>query len=80
MAKKAALTDAQKESKFKDLAGKRMNRILNGIAGLSKLAATSRYRYTPAQVEKMEKAFQESLNHCFAGFKGARQGKTGFQF
>lgn len=76
----AKVTDAQKAAKFRDLAEKRMNRILNGIAGLSKLSATSRYSYSPVQVEKMEKAFQGALNSCFAGFKGARQGKSGFEF
>lgn len=77
---KAPLTDAAKEKKFRELAEKRMNRILNGIAGLSKLSAPSRYKYNPQQVEKMEKAFQNALNLCFAGFKGARQGKSGFEF
>ena len=79
MAKKV-ITDAQKEAKFRELAEKRMNRILNGIAGLAKLSAPARYRYNVGQVDKMEKAFQVSLNACFAGFRGARQSKSGFEF
>lgn len=79
MAKKPAMTDAQKEAKFKELAAKRMNRILNGIAGLSKLSS-GRYKYSAAHVDKMEKAFQQALNACFAGFRGGRQTGTGFEF
>lgn len=76
---KTSMTDAQKEAKFKELAGNRMNRILKGIASLSKLAAT-RYKYAPSQVDKMEKAFQVALNDCFARFKGAKQKESGFEF
>lgn len=79
MAKKT-VTDADKEKKFRELAELRMNKILNGIAGLSKLSAPSRYKYSPQQVAKMEQAFQAALNACFAGFKGARQSKSGFEF
>jgi hypothetical protein len=78
---KGKATDAQKSAKFRELAEKRVTRIIRGIAGLSKLSATSRYAYSPQQVEKMLTAIADALEAASAAFKaGGSKGGGGFTF
>lgn len=74
MAKKT-LTEAQKAAKWRDLAQKRFDRAINAIRGLTKLANTKRYSYTPKQVETMKNTFEARLDAMFAAYEGKSAAK-----
>jgi len=79
---KGKASDVEKSAKFKELAQKRVSRILKGVAGLAKLSATARYRYTPDQVEKMFSAIGDACKVCLASYQagGQKGGGDGFKF
>jgi hypothetical protein len=75
-------SDAEKAAKFRELASKRMTRILRGIAGLAKLSATARYKYSPQDVDKMANALSDACKVCLAAYQsGGLKGEGGgFKF
>lgn len=74
MAKKTAgMTDAQKGKKWTELAEKRFNRALSAIRGLTKLANTKRYAWTPNQIKTMKDAFEARLDGMFKAYAGEEQ-------
>lgn len=71
MAKKGkTMTDAQKSEKWTELAEARLNRSLKAIRGITKLANSRRYHWTPKQLETIKKAYEAALDDCFAAYEG----------
>lgn len=77
MAKQAIPKNETPEARFKRMAQARVNKSLKQIALLGNLAG-SRYKSSPDQHTKMQKAFEDALNTAFARLKGQKTTKETF--
>jgi len=60
-----------KATKFRELAEKRVSKILNGIRHVGNLSSRSTYDYRPDQVAKMFKAIRDELTNAEDRFSKA---------
>jgi len=78
MAKSAA---AVKRDRFKTVASRRVQRVLDSMDNLAKCANRSTYEYTEEEVRKMMKAVNDKVALLKASFTaGSKPGKETFEF
>lgn len=68
---------AEREAKFKELAPKRVNKVLKGIAGVANLASPQ-YKSTDQQRQKIVKAIRTELDKLESVFAGEKKADAGF--
>lgn len=70
-----------KKDRFKNVAGRRVQKVLDDIESLSKCANRSTYEYSDEEVRKMLKAINEKVNLLKAAFTASsKSGKQTFEF
>jgi light-regulated signal transduction histidine kinase (bacteriophytochrome) len=70
-----------KKERFKNVAGRRVQKVLDDIDSLSKCANRSTYDYTDEEVRKMLKAINEKVILLKASFNSSsKSGKQTFEF
>lgn len=70
-----------KKERFKNVAGRRVQKVLDDIESLSKCANRSTYDYTDEEVRKMLKAINEKVVLLKAAFSAnSKSGKQTFEF
>jgi light-regulated signal transduction histidine kinase (bacteriophytochrome) len=70
-----------KKERFKNVAGRRVQKVLDDIDSLSKCANRSTYDYTDEEVRKMLKAISEKVILLKASFNSSsKSGKQTFEF
>lgn len=75
-----AKTNAKRE-RFINVAGRRVQKVLDDIESLSKCANKSTYEYTDEEVIKMMKAIKEKVKQLDAAFSAnSKTGKQVFEF
>ncbi|MBL0306395.1 MAG: hypothetical protein IPQ25_10260 [Chitinophagaceae bacterium] len=69
------------KDRFKNVAGRRVQKVLDDIESLSKCANRSTYEYSDEEVRKMLKAINEKVNLLKAAFTASsKSGKQTFEF
>ena len=75
-----AKANAKKE-RFKNVAGRRVQKVLDDLESLSKCANKSTYEYSDEEVRKMMRAIREKVKFLDVAFNsGAKSGKQTFEF
>jgi len=75
-----AKSNAKKE-RFKNVAGRRVQKVLDDIESLSKCANKSTYDYSEEDVTKMLRAVREKVKLLDAAFSAnSKSGKQTFEF
>ena len=75
-----AKTNAKRE-RFINVAGRRVQKVLDDIESLSKCANKNTYEYTDEEVTKMMKAIKEKVKQLDAAFSAnSKSGKQTFEF
>jgi hypothetical protein len=75
-----AKSSAKKE-RFKTVAGRRVQKVLDDLDNLSKCANKGSYDYTEEEVKKMLKAINEKVGVLKAAFTSStKSGKQTFEF
>ncbi len=70
-----------KKDRFKNVAGRRVQKVLDDLESLSKCANKSTYEYTDEEVRKMLKAINEKVFLVKAAFStNSKSGKQTFEF
>ncbi len=70
-----------KKDRFKNVAGRRVQKVLDDIESLSKCANRSTYEYSDEEVRKMLKAITEKVTLLKAAFTASsKSGKQTFEF
>lgn len=70
-----------KKDRFKNVAGRRVQKVLDDLDSLSKCANKSTYDYTEEEVRKMLKAINEKVVLLKAAFSAnSASGKQTFEF
>ena len=70
-----------KRDRFKNVAGRRIQKVLDDLESLSKCANKSTYEYTEDEVRKMMRAIKEKVKFLDVAFNsGAKSGKQTFEF
>jgi len=70
-----------KRERFKNVAGRRVQKVLDDIESLSKCANKSTYEYSDEEIRKMLKAINEKVNLLKAAFSASsKSGKQTFEF
>jgi len=70
-----------KKDRFKNVAGRRVQKVLDDIESLSKCANRSTYEYSDEEVRKMLKAINEKVTLLKAAFTASsKSGKQTFEF
>ncbi len=70
-----------KKERFNNVAGRRVQKVLDDLDSLSKCANKSTYVYTDEEVRKMMRAIREKIKFLDAAFNsGAKSGKQTFKF
>lgn len=70
-----------KRDRFKNVAGRRVQKVLDDLDSLSKCANKSTYEYSDDEVRKMLKAINEKVTLLKAAFNaGSKSGKQTFEF
>lgn len=70
-----------KKDRFKNVASRRVQRVLDDIDNLSKCANRSTYEYTDEDIRKMMKAINDKILLLKASFSAnAKSGKQTFEF
>ena len=70
-----------KRDRFKNVAGRRVQKVLDDIDSLSKCANKSTYEYSDEEVRKMFRAINEKLTLLKAAFNSnTKAGKQTFEF
>lgn len=70
-----------KKDRFKNVAGRRVQKVLDDIESLSKCANRSTYDYTDDDVRKMLRAINEKVTLLKAAFNSnSKSGKQTFEF
>ena len=73
-----AKANAKKE-RFKNVAGRRVQKVLDDLESLSKCANKSTYEYSDEEVRKMMRAIREKVKFLDVAFNsGAKSGKQTF--
>jgi hypothetical protein len=76
MAKSAA-----KKDRFKNVAGRRVQKVLDDLESLSKCANKNTYEYSDEEVRKMLRAINEKVAFLKAAFStNSKPGKQTFEF
>jgi hypothetical protein len=75
------MTKEDKNKKFRELAEKRVTRVLEDLRILGNLSNTSLYNYSETEIRKIFDAIDEALRASKAAFKrGEREAKKRFTF
>jgi (p)ppGpp synthase/HD superfamily hydrolase len=70
-----------KKERFKNVAGRRVQKVLDDLESLSKCANKGTYEYTDEEVRKMLRAIKEKVRFLDVAFNsGAKSGKQTFEF
>lgn len=70
-----------KRDRFKSVASRRVQKVLDDLESLSKCANKSTYEYTEEEVRKMMRAVNDKVGQLKAAFSaGSRSGKETFEF
>jgi hypothetical protein len=70
-----------KKDRFKNVAGRRVQKVLDDLDSLSKCSNRSTYDYTDEEVRKMLKAITEKVALLRASFSASsKSGKQTFEF
>ena len=72
---------SEKKDRFKNVAGRRVQKVLDDLESLSKCANKSTYEYTEEDVRKMIKAINEKVTLLKVAFSASsKSGKQTFEF
>lgn len=63
------MKDETKEDRFKRVAGKRVQRVLESIRGLSQCSNKRMYKWTDQMLRKMWASIEQELENCKTSFK-----------
>jgi hypothetical protein len=75
-----AKSSAKKE-RFKNVGGRRVQKVLDDLENLSKCANKNTYEYTQEDVRKMMRAIREKVKFLDVAFNsGAKSNKQTFEF
>jgi len=70
-----------KKDRFKNVAGRRVQKVLDDLESLSKCANKSTYDYTDEEVRKMFRAINDKMSLLKAAFNSSsKSGKQTFEF
>ncbi len=70
-----------KKERFKNVAGRRVQKVLDDLDSLSKCANKSTYEYSEEEIRKMLKAINEKVALLKASFSASsKSGKQTFEF
>ncbi len=69
-----------KSQKFKELAEKRVNKVLNGIRLIENLSNRNNYEYTKEEADKMIREIETGVRNMKARFQGSGASKQRFKF
>ena len=69
-----------KSQKFKELAEKRVNKVLNGIRLIENLSNRNNYEYTKEEADKMIREIETGVRNMKARFQGGGASKQRFKF
>ena len=70
-----------KRDRFKNVAGRRIQKVLDDLESLSKCANKSTYEYTEEEVRKMMRAIRDKVRFLDVAFSsGSKSGKQTFEF
>lgn len=70
-----------KRDRFKNVAAKRIQKVLDDLENLSKCANKASYEYSEEDIRKMKKAVNEKVNHVWNSFaSNTHTSKKNFQF
>ena len=70
-----------KKDRFKNVAGRRVQKVLDDLDSLSKCSNRSTYDYTDEEVKKMMKAINDKFTLLKASFNSnTKSGKQTFEF
>ena len=70
-----------KKDRFKNVAGRRVQKVLDDLESLSKCSNKGTYEYTDEEVRKMMRAIREKVKFLDASFNsGPKSGKQTFEF
>lgn len=73
-------TDAEKEAAFKKAAAKKVNTIARAFSGLAKMAMSTKFKHTPAEVKAMQTYIAQAGEACFDAFDGKKTVDSTFDF
>ncbi len=78
---KANKKPKSRKERFKDVAGRRVQKVLNDLDSLSNCANKSTYEYTDEEVRKMLRAINEKVTLLKVAFSASsKAGKQTFEF
>lgn len=79
---RAPKTPAEKQSAFVSAAPKRVDRVVKAVRGLSKLARTASYEWTPVQLDRVLAKLGEEFSAMESAFRNPTKKvvKDGFSF
>lgn len=70
-----------KATRFKNVAGRRVQKVLDDLESLSKCSNKSTYEYTDEEISKMMRAIKEKVKLLDAAFSAnSKSGKQTFEF
>lgn len=70
-----------RKDRFKDVAGRRVQKVLDDLDSLSKCANKSTYEYSDEEVRKMLRAINEKITLLKVAFSASsKSGKQTFEF
>ncbi len=69
-----------KSQKFKDLAEKRVNKVLKGISLIENLSNRNNYDYTSEEADKMIREIETAVRNMKARFQGSGSSRQRFKF
>jgi len=70
-----------KKERFKHVAGRRIQKVLDDLESLSKCANKSTYEYSEEEVKKMMRAIKEKVKFLDVAFNsGTKSSKQTFEF
>jgi len=72
----------EKQTRFKTVAGRRVQKILDDLESLSNCANTNTYEYSEDDVKKMKRVINEKISFLWAAFDAAnsKSSKQVFKF
>lgn len=75
------MSKSAKRDRFKNVAGRRVQKVLDDLDSLSKCANKSTYEYSSEETNKMMKAIKEKVRQLDAAFSANNKpGKQTFEF
>ena len=73
--------NTEKRDRFKNVAGRRVQKVLDDLESLSKCSNRSTYEYTAEEVSKMLRAIREKMKMLESSFNAnSDAGKQTFEF